>query len=135
MPAIATITVWDGTHPTAVSRTFAEKGSSGGVATWMYAATSSMAGWPKIVLTRVKNSAKSMVRTFKLYVYVPKLATVNGIDILDHYSDCTVIVNAHKNAVTQELRDVCAFPASVMVKPETMAGGLADAVINDAFPS
>lgn len=135
MAAIANTTVYDGIHPTAIGRLFSEKGSSGGVATWMYAATSSMAGWPKIVLTRVKNPAKSMVRTFKAYVYVPTLATVNGIAVLDHYSDATVQINAHKNALTQELRDICAFTSNFMVKPESATGLMADAVINDSFPS
>lgn len=135
MTAIANQTIYDGTHPTAVARSFLEKGSTGGVAKWAYAKTASMAGWPTIQLDRVKNPTKSLVRTFKQYVFHPTLATVNSVDVLVRYSDSSVVVNAHKDAIPQELRDLLAFTANPLAKPESISGMMGDAVLNDNFPS
>lgn len=135
MAAIASQTINDGTHPTPVGRVFSEKGSSGGVATWMYQKTASMVGWVKIVLTRKKMSAKSSVRSFVQYVYLPVLATVNSVDVLVRYHDSTVTLNVHKDGLNQEIRDLLAFTANPLAKAETISGMMGDAAQNDNFPS
>lgn len=135
MAAIADLTVWDGTHPTAVSRTFKEKGCLNGVARWAYEKTSSISGWYEIRMWRGKPVNKAPVRVVQTYFYLPTLATVDGKDVLIRYSDCTIKHNVHNDSIEQERRDLCAMPASFLAKPESSPGALGAAVVNDSFPS